>query len=162
MNPLALAASIIKSVNPTAPKTPKQPKTPKAPKQPKEKKAPKVRKGKKIVEPTVVIVSSGDAFCARSTGEKIRAAFQVKPSPKAMTFPTPFGKIEVAREEKKGSQAAWFSTDEKGIVFKGDKKSVRENVAEMITISHRLFKMGRTMIRPQVIVNPENIINVPE
>ena len=105
-------------------------------------------------EPVVVVVSSSDAFCANSAQEKIRAAFQVKPSPTAMTFPTPFGNIQVSREKEKGAQAMWFSTDENGTVFKGDKKSVRENVAEMITISHRLFKMGRTMNRPNKIEVP--------
>jgi len=116
----------------------------------------KVKK-EKAVEVTVVHVSSADAFCSRSCQEKIRAAFQVKPSPQNMIFPTPFGKISVSREAEKGAQATWFATDEKGTTFKGTKKAVRENVGEMIAISHRLFKMGRTLRS----IQPENKIEVP-
>lgn len=98
-------------------------------------------KAKKAKTEMVVDVTSADAFCARSAQEKIRHAFQAKPSPQIMKFPTPAGEIVVTREKEKGATAKWFSCDEKGKKFEGDKKSVRENVGEMVALSFRLAKM---------------------
>lgn len=98
-------------------------------------------KVKKQKTEMVVDVTSADAFCARSAQEKIRHAFQVKPSPQVMKFPTPAGEIVVTREKEKGFAAKWFSCNEIGKKFEGDKKSVRENVGEMVALSFRLNKM---------------------
>jgi hypothetical protein len=106
----------------------------------------KAKKAKKEKQAVTVIVTPADAFCARSAQEKIRHAFQAKPSPQEMVFPTPLGKITVTREKEKGFAAKWFSTDEKGRKFEGDKKSVRENVGEMVALSFRLAKMQKSLV----------------
>lgn len=93
-----------------------------------------------------------DSWTSKTAHEVVGSLFkrnEEHPTPKCVIVNTPVGKIVVQKvetEEPKGALTEWTLNDGKHS-FTGFKKMVRQELADRIVVSRRLWKAGKEQVR---------------